>query len=217
MTRVRDAIQGLEKARRQVLACFKDGPLRTGDLLERLGYSGMNFVLTKYIGDSAGEWDHSPHQLAQSDLIDEGKLIWWRDKSFDVWYGLPKHCPYKTHGDESPICRRATAYLDRVCSLAGAVPRYNEDGNDSGEKGGLMWSAPFMTVREIESHDCCVSLSLEFPNGKGLVELSEYDFVVGAGNDEPVFKFPWPATSANDVADKVPDALKTIRKRWSKS
>lgn len=111
MTRVDDLISQLSRARQEVLDCFNDGPIKTGDLLERLGYSGMNFMLTKAIGDGNGEWDNSPHQLAQSDLIDDGTLVWWRDDEMNVWYGLPQQCPFETHGDESPICKRIKSYV----------------------------------------------------------------------------------------------------------
>ena len=88
MSRVEELKERLDKAGEEILALLADGPKKTGELIEGLGHSGINFLVTKWIGDKKGDWDQSPHQLVLSDLVESGRIQWCFDEKDNVWYGL---------------------------------------------------------------------------------------------------------------------------------
>jgi hypothetical protein len=98
MGHVEVKIAQLKKAKAEVLALLSQ-PKTTADLLGELGADLMNFYMTKMIGDGAGHWDGSPHQLALQDLLDDGTAEWWRDEQLLVWYGLKGTKPSRTADD----------------------------------------------------------------------------------------------------------------------
>ena len=88
MTRLDKLRHEADSAEADIRSVLKDGPVTTGDLLQKLNHDWTNFLLTQWIGDGNGQWDGCVHQLALADMIDKGIVTWWRDSSKNVWYGL---------------------------------------------------------------------------------------------------------------------------------
>lgn len=207
MGRVQDQIDLLKRAADDVWQVLQDGPIKNGEMLDHLGEDLANFQLTKAIGDNAGSWDGSPHQLALSDLIDDGKVVWWRDARLDVWYSLKKHAQKGPLEDDFPELVAMMHQLDAVCNEIGD-PRYDDAGEEVEPERAIEWAAPFPGVREIDDTTKQTSVSLAF-NGRTL-QIDDHDYVVGAGGHNTYFRMPWDGVSELDkqkIAREILDAL----------
>lgn len=192
MTRISESVEAMQGAEQQVLDALSAGPMTTTELIEKLGHSVGNFALTKMIGDNAGEWDGCPHQLALSDMVDGGKVFWWKDEAFAVRYGLAGAAGVPSAeecGDQSPSVIAAELFLTQVCERLAASQCEIE--------------APFPLYREIGKDDACLSLHIE----AGKLEAIDYDFVVGAGSGEVHGSLAWPTTDVSAAVAMVLTAL----------
>lgn len=197
MSRIRDTISSLQSAEQQVLDVLAAGPIKTAELLDKLGHSLFNFAITKQIGDAQGEWDGCPHQLALSDLIDSGRVRWWKDAAFDVLYGLadgPGVPPASECGDNSPAIVHAEQFLVTMCErLAVGQPP-------------LQFSAPFPLIREVWDDTNCLSVRIDDKT----IQAVDYDFVVGAGSGEILGTMPWPTDDISAVVAMVMTSLSKV-------
>lgn len=195
MSLIQEQIAALQRAEQDVLDALKDGPLTTGRLIQQLGHNGLNFALTQMIGDSAGEFDNHPHQLALTDLVDSGRIVWWKDDKFDVWYGIAgaDGVPEKEQcGDNSPAVVAVRKFVAKLCLAL--------------EAAGAQADAVFDTVVEVgmDGYECC---SVHIDADRGIVEVTEYDFVVGAGSGEEWATVQWPCDDVESLAATTIDAI----------
>ena len=209
MGRVQDQIDLLKKAEDDVRRILQDGPVKNGEMLDRLGEDLVNFQLTKMIGDGAGSWDGSPHQLALSDLIDAGAVVWWRDAQLNVWYSLKMHAPEGPLGEDFPELAAMTSQLDAVCNLVG-YPRYDDAGEETKTSRTIKWAAPFPGVREIDDTAKQTSVSLAF-NGR-MLQIDDHDYVVGAGGHGAYFEVLWDGVRELDKQKIAREILKALSK-----
>ena len=88
----------MSSAKQKVLSRLSDGPKKSGDLIESLGYDTNRLWLDRAIGDNQrGSWDGSSDQKALSRLIESGEVLYRRDRAQTVWYLLP--------GQRLPRCK----------------------------------------------------------------------------------------------------------------
>ena len=205
MMRIDEMIERLQSARQEVIDVLRE-PKLVADMMEALEHSLLDRWATLAIGDARGEWDGCPHQLALSDLIEEGEVLWWRDEKLNVWYGL-KGCrdPEKC-GEHSPELVKVESFLNSIANELGS-PRYDADGNDARyeQSPAVLWQAPCIGVREIDdmSRRICVSICID---GEG-IEINEHDYIVGAGSDDPYWREKWPGPSVEEVVKQARIAL----------
>jgi hypothetical protein len=181
------------KAKKQVLALLANGPVGTQGVIEGLGYSAGNFVLTQMIGDRHGEWDDSPHQVALSKLIASGKVQWRRNENLNVEYALAGTWRNDQCGDTSPGIARIDRFMDAVMESIGAEPYYTSDGAYTpavlAKTATLLHDTPCLGVREVDSKTLTKSVNL-YCDGKH-VKVIFGDFVVGTWSSV-VATWPWP-------------------------
>lgn len=199
MNRIEQLKSKLETARDEVMVVL-NRPKLTGELIEELGYSGMNFLLTKQIGDAAGEWDDSPHQLALSDLIDEGQIQWQRDESLNVMYALKGTWSLAECGDDSPIIGRIGRFFDEIVAQVDVpwIPRDQMHFNERETIGHGKHGTEGMVRVIYYGESVCVE---------------DMDMDCGEDEEMAITKFPWPVieSSPEKVVGAVLDAIGRVK------
>lgn len=201
MSNCGDLKEKLESAPNEIMELLKSGPKLVSGLIDGLGYSAMNLALTQMIGDHGGEWDESHHQLALSDLVNDGEIQWRYDDELNVLYAMKSTWPVDETGENSPAMISIVAFLDCVVNLI-SDPMYDDEGEDSGYEN-IGWEAPFATVREVFLKGSEKGRSIWCDGNK--VKITDYDFVVGAGDDSQDVEFDWPDCEHKE--SEVADAL----------
>lgn len=107
------------KAADKILTLLAESPIKAGDIIEALGYSVTDLLISRAIGDSfkrRGCWDGSPHQKALAKLVDSDAVLCVRDRSQDVWYKLP--------GQKLPPCDKPArrSFANMVCAVYRSLP-----------------------------------------------------------------------------------------------
>ena len=202
MSHVQDATEELEQAAddiRRVLAT----PKRSGEMIHELGHSVIDRWCTIGLGDGRGEWDNCPHQLALSDLMDQGEIVWWRNEKLDVWYGLKGTEPEGGTGDDSSAVKRIETFLEAVGNLLGE-PRFTPDGDYAHPSGDVIWQMPYFNVLEVDTGgNGTRSVNID---GEIIMVIC-YDFICGFGADEADWEAKWPGPTVAEVAEEVRKAL----------
>jgi len=99
----------------RVMKVLASGPLRTGELIEALHQDKT-------------KWDQSPTHIVLSDMVRAKLVLWWRDETWDVCYGLPEHRGDIPCGDDSPEAVAIRVRLEDIVNRIGQ-PRYTKDGD----------------------------------------------------------------------------------------
>ena len=212
MSRISEMKNKLNDAPTDILSVLAEGPLKTGDFINQLGYSTADFYFTKAIGDNRGEWDDSVHQLALSDLIEKEEVQWQYDEHLNVCYALKDTWLKEECGEKSPFVTRITKFLKRMANLI-AKPLVDEEGNCSvpfpKDVGLKSWHFISFNICEIENKKRNDSRSV-FCDGEK-VFVVDYDFICGVdGIDDTVIEFVWPEIESNP--EKVAEAVLTLLK-----
>lgn len=119
---------------KQIIDVLNSGPLRTGELIERLGYDAGSLSLTLAIGDENHPWFDSKHQDALAKMVYSGKVRHRQNFDGDNWYWLPSQEPPKHDLDVGDFnWDRSEVTTREKCGREQRIERYAPESYSSTE------------------------------------------------------------------------------------